>query len=378
MEKEDTNNKPEQNNQNEGEKQVSKNKKYRKDKPWDNDTIDHWAIPEFGKGDMVAGSLIEESSFATLFPQYREKYIKECWGNVKKALNEYGVKAELNLAEGSMTVRTTKKTWDPYIIIKARDAIKLLARSVPFQQALRVLEDGVTSEIIKIRGLVRNKEKFVKRRQRLIGPNGQTLKALELLTECYIMVQGSTVSVIGPYKQMKTIKRVIEDTMYNIHPIYNIKELMIKKELAKDENLKEENWDRFLPKFKKTNVQQKKKAKKTKKDYTPFPPEQKPRKEDLEMQTGEYFMKDEDKKSKKLQEKMEKQDEKIKQKQEEKQKQFVKPEIQKEIEKEEIKEKSKKNKNKRSSGESAGENGASDIEKLKNKLLKNTKKIKIF
>jgi ribosomal RNA assembly protein len=148
------------------EQQPGKSKKYRKDKPWDNDpTLDKFKIDPFDKGEMKK-PMTEESSFAVLFPQYREKYIKEVWPLVKKGLKEYGIGAELNLLEGSMTVKTTRETWDPFIILKARDVVKLLSRSVPYQQALQVLQDGVECDIIKIRGSVRNKERFIKRRQR--------------------------------------------------------------------------------------------------------------------------------------------------------------------------------------------------------------------
>lgn len=297
--------------------------KYRKEKPWDTDDVEHWKIEPFRPEHNPLG-MTEESSFATLFPRYREKYLKDVWPEVKKELALHFIKAELDLAEGSMTVRTTNKTYDPYIIIKARDMIKLLARCVPLQQAKKILEDEMMCDIIKIGGMVRNKEKFVKRRQRLVGPNGSTLKALELLTECYILVQGQTVAAMGHLKGLKQVRRVVEDCMKNIHPVYHVKELMIRRELAKDETLKAENWDRFLPQFKKRNVQRKQlKDKKPKKEKSLFPPPQTPRKEDLLMESGEYFIDAEEKKRRKMEELPEKQKQKTAEKRKRREQEFV-------------------------------------------------------
>lgn len=302
---------------------------HKKDKPWDTDDIDKWKIDEFTTEDNKGGTFAEESSFACLFPKYREVYLKQVWATVTKALEKRGVACTLDLVEGRMEVKTTRKTFDPAAILDARDLIKLLSRSVPAPQALKILEDGVACDVIKIRGLVRNKEKFVKRRQRILGPNGSTLKALELLTETYILVQGNTVSAMGPYKGLKEVRRVIEDCMNNVHPIYHVKELMIKKELAKDPNLKDENWSRFLPNFKKRTLSKRRTpvnvTDKTKKMYTPFPPPQEKSKIDLQIESGEYFLAKQAKERVKREEKLEKQKEKKAEKEKERAAAFVPP-----------------------------------------------------
>lgn len=264
-------------------------------------------LPEHNKHGMI-----DESKFATLYPAYREKYLREVWPMVQKKLSEeHNLKAELDVIESSMTVKTTRKVWDPYIIMKARDMLKLLARSVPYEQALRVLDDDVGADIIKIGNLIENKQRFVKRRQRLIGPNGSTLKSIELLTQCYVLVQGNTVSALGPYQGLKQVRKIVIDTMNNIHPIYNIKSLMIKRELAKDPELKNENWERFLPKFEHKNLSKRKqpfkRKDKSKKPYTPFPPAMPESKLDKELASGEYFLKEKEKKLRKIQERKEKQ-----------------------------------------------------------------------
>lgn len=81
---------------------------------------DAWnmTLPKFNPEDNPHG-MIEESSFATLFPKYREKYLREVWPLVQKTLAEnHNLKAELDVIEGSMVVKTTRKVYDPFIIMK--------------------------------------------------------------------------------------------------------------------------------------------------------------------------------------------------------------------------------------------------------------------
>ena len=152
------------------------------------------------------------------------------------------------------------------------------------------------------------------------------MKAVEMLTGCYVLVQGNTVSCMGGWKGLKTVRKIIEDCMRNMHPIYHIKELMIKRELAKDPELANQSWDRFLPKFKKKNIQRKKPSKigKGKKDQV-FPPAPVPSKLDQQIESGEYFLSQEAKRRRAAAEKLEKQKEALSASQKRRNEAFVAP-----------------------------------------------------
>ena len=57
------------------------------------------------------------------------------------------------------------------------------------QRPVRILEGGLARDIIKVGNIIRNKDRFVKCLQHILEPGGSTLKAIELLTQCYILVQ---------------------------------------------------------------------------------------------------------------------------------------------------------------------------------------------
>ena len=132
-----------------------------------------WKNSEVSEKNPLSAPIMT-SQFATRFPEHRESYIRMTFDKMSKFLKKYGINITVDYRSLSLIVSTTNKTWDPYSIIKSRDMIRLIARYVPFEHALKVMDDNTFSDIIEIgkTNVARNQVRFIKRRSRLIGPNG--------------------------------------------------------------------------------------------------------------------------------------------------------------------------------------------------------------
>nr|XP_027200363.1 KRR1 small subunit processome component-like [Dermatophagoides pteronyssinus] len=225
------------------------------------DCVDYWKEPEFRPED-IKEPVFAESEFRVMFPDYRAPYLKQIWPKLTDFLRSKALDCVLDLVAKTMIVKTTPALKDPVAIVNARDLLRLLARSVPFHTAKNVFDDEVHCDIIKLSSFVSNNDKLARRRQRLIGPDASTLKAIELLTQCQLFIAGQTACVVGPWKGLKKCNKLITDCMKNIHPVYSLKQLMVERALAQNPAMANKDWTPYLPKYKRTLQKRRKVVKK--------------------------------------------------------------------------------------------------------------------
>lgn len=225
---------------------------------------------------------LEVSTFEVMFPKHRVAYFQSIEKYAVKACELKKVLLEIDYEACILRVSTTQLTRDPFIILKAYELIQLLGRSFLLEHAVKVLEDGYTSEIIPVHMLCASQNIFERRRHRISNP--KILKSLELITKCNILISNKTACIVGSYKGVNQAKRVIVACFENTHPAFELKKLIIKNKLL-DEN-KEGDWDRLLPKIKKTHSKSRKSVSRS---SGSIPEEIRDRKTDEEMNTGVFF-----------------------------------------------------------------------------------------
>ncbi|KAM1478964.1 hypothetical protein ACFX2I_026323 [Malus domestica] len=160
--------------------------------------------------------------YRTNFPKDKEKYVLEAWPKVKSFLEEHGISCELHLVESFMIISRAKRDVDQDIFDKARAVLDLLP-SDRTPQAIELL-NARQYEIIKFGnqdyGLI---SKFgIKKvepgewKELLIGPDDIYIKALRELTDCFIVVNWKTETVVatGSFEGLRLVRIVVEDCIY--------------------------------------------------------------------------------------------------------------------------------------------------------------------
>ncbi|MES1904256.1 MAG: ribosomal RNA assembly protein krr1 [Paramarteilia canceri] len=202
--------------------------------------------------------------------------------------------------------------------------------------AQEIYDENTSSALVYIKRYVKDKKVFINRRNRMFGPDGMTLKAIQMITETTLIIQGGTVAIIGPERGVKNAVKIVEDVMKNVHPVFSIKELMDKKKLQKNpqdaittindavsnsrKKANKESRDRkreIKKAMKAKALKVKEKLEQRENDDDDLPELPKKSKIDLQIESGEYFMNEKDKKTNYLKKKKDRQRKKISEKKEE-------------------------------------------------------------
>lgn len=141
-------------------------------------------------------------------------------------------------------MKTTPKTFDPMMILKAHSVIRVLARFVPVEDSLTLLEDDVFENIISIGHS--KKDTFIRRKSRI--DNDEIRELVKEVLGCKMFVSGKSVAAIGPHVALSKVQKFVEDCFdRNIHPIYHLKRFQIMNKLALMPEMAKQDWTNFLP-----------------------------------------------------------------------------------------------------------------------------------
>lgn len=158
-------------------------------------------------------------------------------GRTKKELEELcDCKIQVDSVTGD--VEATSDKANPITIYKLGMLIKAIGRGFSAERAKLLLGDNITLNIINLRDLgIHTKKTAYTRRARVIGAQGNIRKFLEDSLDCFIAIQGKTISIIGDTKNIRicheaimrllkganisSIKRFIDKSRKNIKYISN-------------------------------------------------------------------------------------------------------------------------------------------------------------
>ncbi len=187
---------------------------------------------------MGLSCLVIDHAQYLMIPRNRVGVLIGPKGSVKKEIEERGqVQLRVDSETGEVTIIPRDPEHDdPLLLLRTQSVVKAIGRGYTPEKAMFLFNDGYFLEVINLKEFSHNnKARLIRLRSRLIGTRGRTRKTIEKLTRTSIVVQGSTVSIIGKYENMLLAKEAIMMIINGVdqNKVYGILEKR-KKELEGD------------------------------------------------------------------------------------------------------------------------------------------------
>lgn len=129
-------------------------------------------------------------------------------GSTKEKIEEKtGVDVTIDTENSKITIDRSEA--NPVLGWKVKSVIKAIGRGFTPEKALKLLEEGVTFDLVRITNYANTKDSIHRLKGRVIGEDGKSRKLLEKISKTDISVYGKTISVIGkPERVSPTIEAI--------------------------------------------------------------------------------------------------------------------------------------------------------------------------
>ena len=113
--------------------------------------------------------------------------------------------------EGTVAISPTEEMDDPLGVWKTTHTIRAIGRGFNPEMALKLNDDDVYLEIIKLPLYVgKSKKSLARQKGRIIGKDGKTREIIINMAEVDMAVYGKTVSLIGDFENVMVAKEAVE------------------------------------------------------------------------------------------------------------------------------------------------------------------------
>ena len=118
---------------------------------------------------------------------------------------------EIDSEEGTVVISPTEDMEDPLSVWKTNHIVKAVGRGFNPEIAIKLNEDDVYLEIIKIPLFIgKSKKALARYKGRIIGKDGKTRELIIKMAEVSMAVYGKTVSFIGDIENVMVAKEAVE------------------------------------------------------------------------------------------------------------------------------------------------------------------------